>query len=202
MPDSDSTAGEEYAARLQNLTGVWWKRVLDVQLPWRVRLRRLALGRVLDVGCGIGRNLASLDPSSVGVDHNAHSIEVARRAGHNAVTVDEFLASPELTAPHGFDSMLVAHVIEHLEPEDAIEILAGYLPMIRPGGRVVLVCPQERGYGSDATHVTFTDFAALQRIATRLGLEPVSHRSFPFGRWAGRSFTYNEFWLIGRVPAV
>lgn len=201
MPDSDSTAGEEYAARLQDLTGVWWKRVLDVQLPWRLRLRRLALGRTLDVGCGIGRNLASLDPSSVGVDHNPHSIAVARRAGYQAVTVDEFLGSPELTAPGGFDSMLVAHVIEHLEPADALEILAGYLPMIRPGGRVVMVCPQERGYASDATHVSFTDFDALQRIGRRLGLVPDSRRSFPFGRWAGRWFTYNEFWVIGRVPA-
>ena len=35
------------------------------------------LGRTLDVGCGIGRNLAALPPGSLGVDHNPTSIEVA-----------------------------------------------------------------------------------------------------------------------------
>ena len=32
-----------------------------------------------------------------------------------------------------------------------------YLPGLRAGGKVLFICPQERGYASDATHVRFTD---------------------------------------------
>ena len=54
-----------------------WKRILDVQAPYRWNLRRL-LGtrRTLDVGCGIGRNLVNLPVGSVGVSRH----EDTRRA--------------------------------------------------------------------------------------------------------------------------
>lgn len=197
--EGPSTAGAVYANRLVRLQNRWWKRLFKVQAPWQWNLRRLHLGRTLDVGCGIGRNLVSLGAGSVGVDHNAHSIEIARAAGLNAYTVDEFFTSEKLSQPASFDSMLVAHVIEHLTPEASEQILASYLPCIKPGGRIVWICPQERGYRSDATHVTFTDFAALRDLAQRLGIEFERQYSFPFPRFVGRIFTYNEFDFIGRA---
>lgn len=200
-PEGPSTAGSEYADRLVRLQNRWWKRLLNVQAPWQWNLRRLRLGRTLDVGCGIGRNLASLGAGSVGVDHNAHSIAAARASGFEAYTVDEFFASPGLAVPSSFDTMLVAHVIEHLTPDEVEPIVRSYLPFIKPGGRVVWICPQERGYRSDATHVTFTDFAALGALADRLGIVAEKQYSFPFPRFAGKLFTYNEFDFIGRIPA-
>lgn len=204
MPQTEDsgapTASPEYAERLRALSSPRWKRVLDVQAPYRAHLRKLALGRVLDVGCGAGRNLRALDPGSVGVDHNPHSVRLAREAGLRAVTTDEFFADPNLSTPMSFDSMLVAHVVEHLDPEEARSVLGAYLPMVRPGGRVVLITPQERGYSSDETHVEFTDFAALQALSEHLGLREVRHYSFPFPRWTGRVFTYNEFVLLARLP--
>ena len=199
--DPPPTAQSEYAERLVRLESARWKRVLDVQAPYRANLRRLHLGRTLDVGCGTGRNLRALDPGSVGVDHNPHSIELARRAGLTAHTVEEFFAEPELTKPAGFDSMLVAHVVEHLEPAEAPVVLGSYLPFVRPGGRVVMITPQERGYASDATHVAFTDLDALRALAGTLGLTPERAYSFPFPRFAGRVFTYNEFVLVTRRSA-
>jgi 2-polyprenyl-3-methyl-5-hydroxy-6-metoxy-1,4-benzoquinol methylase len=203
MSDSEgpSTAGTEYADRLVRLQNQWWKRLLNVQAPWQWNLRRLKLGRTIDVGCGIGRNLISLGAGSVGVDHNAHSIATARRAGFTAFTVDEFFASPDLTRPGSYDSMLVAHVIEHLTPDESAEVIASYLPLVKPGGRIVWICPQERGFRSDSTHITFTDFAALRALADRLGVEFEKQYSFPFPRPVGRIFTYNEFDFIGRMPA-
>jgi len=106
--DEPPTAGPEYARRLQTLSGARWKRVLDVQAPYRANLRRLHLGRTLDVGCGTGRNLAALDPGSTGVDHNPHSVEIACKAGLPAVTIEQFLADADLSRPAGFDSMPVA----------------------------------------------------------------------------------------------
>ena len=47
-------------ARLETL-----RRMLPTQAPYRWNLRRLRLGRVLDVGCGVGRNLRNCAPGSV-----------------------------------------------------------------------------------------------------------------------------------------
>ena len=39
------------------------------------------------------------------------------------------------------------------------------------------------------------------RIAERLGCRPERRHSFPFPRWAGPLFTYNEFVVVARKPA-
>jgi SAM-dependent methyltransferase len=186
------TRDDAYAARLVNRQGVWWKRLLRVQAVYQWNLRRHHLGRTLDVGCGLGRNLVSLEPGSVGVDHNATAVAHARAAGLPAATVEEFLAGPE-ARPGSFDSLLLAHVVEHMTGVQARELLASYLPFLRPGGRVLFICPQEKGYASDETHVTWTDGVALEQLARDCGLRPERWRSFPFPRVAGRYFTYNEF---------
>lgn len=195
---SPSTADESYAERLNRLQNKRWKKILNVQLPWKLRMKRLRLGRVLDVGCGNGRNLHYLDPGSVGVDHNAYSIRTARESGVEAYTVDEFFANPEVSAPERYDSLLAAHLIEHLTPEESRTIMGSYLPMLKSGGRVVFICPQERGYASDPTHVQFADFEVLERLCADLGLTVESTRSFPFPRFAGKPFIYNEFHVVAR----
>jgi 2-polyprenyl-3-methyl-5-hydroxy-6-metoxy-1,4-benzoquinol methylase len=196
---TESTAGADYAQRLQRLGGARWKRWLDVQAPYRWNIRRLGLGRALDVGCGIGRNLRHLDGAGVGVDHNATSIDICRQQGLTAYTVDEFFASAE-ARPGGFDSLLAAHLVEHLSEADARSILASYLPMVKQNGLVVFITPQERGYASDATHVAFTGFEELAKLCADLGLTVERRYSFPFPRWAGKLFTYNEFVVVARKP--
>jgi 2-polyprenyl-3-methyl-5-hydroxy-6-metoxy-1,4-benzoquinol methylase len=59
--------------------------------------------------------------------------------------VNDFLEG-DLAVAGGFDGLLVAHVIEHLDRGQALDLLRDYLSFVRPGGRVFLVCPQERGY--------------------------------------------------------
>jgi SAM-dependent methyltransferase len=196
---SPGTQGPEYTDRLNRLGEARWKRLLNVQAPYRWNLRRLRLGRTLDVGCGVGRNLANLDRDAVGVDHNPTSVREARNRGLTAFTVEEFLASPQ-AEPGGFDSLLAAHLVEHLSEADARDVIGGYLPFLRPGGRAVFITPQERGYASDATHVRFVDFARATALAADLGLRPVTSYSFPLPRIAGRWFTYNEFVTVSEKP--
>jgi SAM-dependent methyltransferase len=194
-----STAGADYAERLHRLDTSWWRRTLNVQAPYRWNIRRLHLGRVLDVGSGLGRNLAHLGNNGVGVDHNAESVAIARARGLNAYTSEEF-PHTEYAVPGSFDSMLLAHVVEHVDPDFAVELVRMYLPYVKPGGNVLFITPQERGYASDATHVTFTDFEGLHRLADRLGLAVEREYSFPLPRFAGKVFTYNEFVVLTRIP--
>jgi len=191
-PPASDTSGDAYTRRLAGLESAWWKRLVDVQRPYRWNLRRLDLGRTLDVGCGLGRNLAALAPGSIGVDHNPTSVAVARSRGLRAITADDAGAS-DVLEPGAFDSLLVAHVIEHMDAEAGRRLVETYLPCVRPGGSVVFICPQERGYASDSTHVRFVDFDGLAELADSVGLRVDRRYSFPFPRVVGRIFPYNEF---------
>lgn len=194
------TKGQEYAERLAELQlERWWKKVIPVQAPYRWNIRRLGLGRVLDVGCGLGRTLHQLDGNGVGVDHNPMFVEHCRTTGLTAYTTDEWPRAPE-AVPGSFDGMILSHVVEHIEPEVADEIMRTYLPFVRPGGHVHFITPQERGYASDSTHIHFTDFAALEGLARRHGLVVERSFSFPFPRSAGKAFVYNEFNVLARKP--
>ena len=195
-----NTADDSYAERLQLIQRVWWKKLLPVQAPYQWNLRRQKLGRTLEIGCGIGRNLRTLGKGSVGVDHNRHAVELARAQGFTALTSEEWQASP-LRQPAAFDGILIAHVIEHLDERAAEALLAEYLPYLKPGGRVMMICPQEKGYASDATHVRFADGEALTALARKAALKPARWFSFPFPRWAGKLFIYNEFVLLAAKPS-
>lgn len=192
-----ATTDRNYAARLASQEAIWWKRLLDVQAPYRWNLRRLDPGFTLDIGCGIGRNLLHLAGNGVGVDHNPHSVEMARARGLLAFTPAEFQASP-FNVEARFDSLLLAHVVEHMTEGDAIALLDAYLYTLKPSGKVILITPQELGYASDPTHVRYMDFAALDRIARAAGLAPVSAFSFPLPRLFGHVFKYNEFISISK----
>jgi hypothetical protein len=71
--------------------------------------------------------------------------------------------------PGSFDTLLIAHVLEHMDARAGEALLGGYLPFLRPGGGVVMICPHAKGYASDATHVKYYDVADLERLARGLG---------------------------------
>ncbi len=195
VPDGGTTSAA-YTRRLAARSGARWKRIIDVQAPYRWNLRRLlGVRRTLDVGCGIGRNLAHLPAGSVGVDHNPTSVQVCRDAGLAAYTVEEFLG--QKTRPL-YEGLLAAHLVEHLPAGQAAAVLAPYVPFLEPDAVVVLICPQERGFASDPTHTVFVDQAALAALATELGLATVRQFSFPLPRRAGKVFTHNEFVTVAR----
>jgi SAM-dependent methyltransferase len=200
-PAGVATHGKDYADRLIRLQTAPWKRWLDVQALHRWNLRRLNPGFTLDIGCGIGRNLLHLPGQSVGIDINEHCVRAARGRGLTAFTPDEFRRSAEYNRPGRFDSILLAHVAEHMTEDQAVALLEDYEALVRPDGTLILISPQEAGFRSDPTHVELMDFARLARISRRLGFQPERAFSFPFPRRAGRLFTYNEFVVVSRKPA-
>ena len=193
------TQDSDYTDRLRTREQAWWKRALNVQGIYRWNLRRHSPGRTLDVGCGLGRNLLALPEGSVGVDHNAASVATARERGFSAYTVEEFLVG-DAAVEGGYDTLLFAHVIEHLAPDEGTELVRSYLPYLRDGGHVLFICPQERGYRSDPTHVSFTTSDDLEALSRRVGLVPERSQSFPFPRAVGKVFTYNEWVVRARKP--
>lgn len=189
-----------YKSRLVN-ADVWWKRLFDVQRPYRANLKSLDLNNVLDVGCGIGRNLANLQKlgvSAIGVDHNEHSVSEARSRGFEAITTTEFEQSFAQDHEH-FDAILISHVLEHMSLLDAVSLLKFYVPYLKPGGQVIAITPQEAGYKTDPTHVHFVDLDVLEEAMKKVGLRFEKGYSFPFPRWAGKYFRYNEFVAVGRI---
>ncbi|MEI7488657.1 MAG: class I SAM-dependent methyltransferase [Chryseobacterium sp.] len=183
-----STKDADYTERLSRLSGAQWKQLLDVQRPYRWNVKRLNLGATLDIGCGIGRHLGHLPKSSVGVDHNKDSIRIARKSGYVAYTTNEFFKKkiPKET----FDSMLLAHVLEHMSTSQGKKIIKDYLPYVK--SNIVVICPQEKGFPTDETHVNFLSHADIEQILKSLGLVIRKSYSFPFHKQAGKVFTHNE----------
>lgn len=193
----NGTKDPAYTQRLMRLESFWWKRLFDVQRPYRWNIRRLRLGRTLDIGCGIGRNLGNLGGNAVGIDHNATSVAQARERGFVAYTPDEFRAAPD-ARDGSFDTILLSHVAEHLTTEGCVALLEEYLPFLNPRGRVVLITPQEKGQRYDPTHITFVDFERQREIFETIGCTVEKQYSFPFVRPLGKIFTHNEFVGVAR----
>ncbi|MEO7397712.1 MAG: class I SAM-dependent methyltransferase [Ilumatobacteraceae bacterium] len=195
-----STIEPAYAHRLERLSarGGVLRRLIDPQRPYRWNLRRLHPGFVLDIGCGIGRNLAHLDGNGVGVDHNSDCVAACVARGLVAFTPAEFTSSAAVDGR--FDSMLFAHVLEHMTEDDAAALVADHLRFVRTGGRIIVITPQARGQRSDPTHVALVDESAIRRLAARLNLQVVSIRSFPLPFAFGPVFTHNETVSVLRRP--
>ena len=191
-----SSTDAEYTRRLQHLSAKRWKHWIPNPYAWNVR--RVAKGRVLDVGCGIGRCLDFIRPRGVGVDPNETAIAVCRENGHESYTPAEFAAA-YLPEGSNFDTLLCSHVLEHLDQVTGVDLITGYMPYLRDGASVVIITPQERGQRSDATHVRFMDDAALNALAEKCQLAVDRISSFPLPRFFGRWFVYNETVIVARV---
>jgi hypothetical protein len=135
----------------------------------------------------------------VGLDLNAAVVSAARKLGFRAFTPEEFRGG-EWDKPESFDSLLLSHVAEHMRRDQLLDLLRAHLGYLRPGGQLILITPQEVGFRSDHTHVEFVDFAALREIVAALALKPVREHSFPFPRFVGRLFIYNQFVSVSRKP--
>src|SRR3984893_14576824 len=163
-PGGGATHTEAYAERLIRLQTARWKQWFDVQALYRWNIRRLDPGLTLDIGCGIGRNLQHLLGHSVGVDINEHCVRAARARGLTAFTPDEFRRRAEYNRPGRFDAILLAHVAEHFTEDQVVALLREYEALLRTGGKLILISPQEAGFKSDRTHVQLMDFTRLDRI--------------------------------------
>lgn len=192
-----STQEKKYADYLINAQDKGWKNKIDVQRPYRIKLQKLSLGKTLDIGCGIGRNLKALSSKSVGVDHNKFMIQYLNKAGYTAYTVSDFEKSKS-SVVGSFDSLLFAHIIEHLSIDESKKMIRSYLKYLKLGGRVVVICPQKKGFSKDSTHVEFHTRDTISKLLSSIDLEVVKEHSFPLPELFGSIFAPNEYWVVAK----
>jgi SAM-dependent methyltransferase len=118
----------------------WWycgrRRVLDVV----VRDLSIAHGaRILDAGCGSGRNMVDLQHygAVTGIELSPPSVQAARARGVGEVVEGSVLDMP--FADSSFELAVSLDVIEHLE--DDVEALRELRRVVAPGGRLLVTVP-------------------------------------------------------------
>jgi SAM-dependent methyltransferase len=118
----------------------WWycgrRRVLDVVLGG---LGLPAGARVLDAGCGSGRNMVELQSFGevTGIELSTPSVEAARARGVGEVVEGSVLEMP--FADGSFELAVSLDVIEHLE--DDLGALRELRRVVAPGGRLLVTVP-------------------------------------------------------------
>lgn len=101
----------------------------------------LARARVLEIGCGVGRyleRLESLVGAVVGVEYEPGRAAVAARRLERGLVVNAANEALPFTDA-SFDAVLSNEVIEHVG--DDRRSAAEMVRVLRPGGRIVLFCP-------------------------------------------------------------
>lgn len=133
-----------------------WNRVLG-RLVYLSPIRRESIdgsvfylhakpnGRLLEVGCGAGSTLKSLQDFGwqvEGVDFDPLAVEEARKKGLN---VHLGTLSEQEFPPGGFDAIVSSHVIEHVP--DPVGLLRECNRLLKPGGTLVVITPNAGSWG-------------------------------------------------------
>jgi SAM-dependent methyltransferase len=119
--------------------------------------------RVLDIGCGRGEWLTMLDQIGVraaGVDSHAAFVEAGRARGLDIVEGDGIQHLKGLPA-NSLDLVTAFHLIEHLDIETVLTLIAAAHDALRPGGCLLLETPNPTNlqmaacdFYNDPTHRT------------------------------------------------
>jgi O-antigen chain-terminating methyltransferase len=138
--------------------------------------------RVLDLGPGRGEWLALLTESGVpamGIDDNAAMVDILRGRGLDVVCGD---AAEHLTAvaDGALDVVTAFHVVEHLDLESLLAMLAHARRVLRPGGLLILETPHPANlvmgacnFYLDPTHRSPVPPARLEFLGTASGFTDI-----------------------------
>lgn len=109
-----------------------------------IELIKSPVGRVLDIGCGSGATLMHLKKQKlaqyvVGVDINAHQLEIASQRGVDEVYLSDLSVPDWPLAGALFDRILLLDVIEHMV--DPWAVVAKLTHNLAPKGQIIASIP-------------------------------------------------------------
>lgn len=108
-------------------------------------------GKVLDVGCGFGEFLKQGTKQIYGIDSSYKNLEEARKYSGSLIQ-GNVLELPFYS--QFFDGINCSHVIEHLNPDGAYNLLCELDRVLKRGGTLIISSPVLwSGFYSDLTHV-------------------------------------------------
>ena len=162
-------------------------------LGYVMYLQGMTPGRVLEVGCGSGARLAELRERGwnvQGIEPDAAAAAVARDFYMVPVVVGTL--DEGAFAPSSFDAIVMTHVIEHVS--DPLPLLVLCRTLLRPGGQLVVTCPNldaggHKRYGASwiafdpPRHEHMFTLASLVTLARAAGFPSVDARTSVRGAW-------------------
>ena len=159
----------------------WWYRGRRQVLERVIASLALPAGaRLLDAGCGSGRNMVELARRGAvtGIEVSDTSVGVARERGAGEVVAGSVLDMP--FASESFDLAVCLDVIEHLE--DDLGALRELRRVVAPGGALLVTVPayQWLWSGHDVINHHFRRYTrrTLQRVAEQAGWRQVRTTHF------------------------
>jgi SAM-dependent methyltransferase len=154
----------------------WWYQGRRVVLEKAVAgLDLPAPARILDAGCGSGRNMVELARHGevTGVELSETSVALARERGVGEVIAGSVLEMP--LADSSFDLAVTLDVIEHLE--DDLGALRELRRTVAPGGALLVTVPAYQwlwsGHDEINHHHRRYTRASLQKVAEQAGWRQV-----------------------------
>jgi SAM-dependent methyltransferase len=154
----------------------WWYRGRRTVLEGVIAGMRLpARARILDAGCGSGRNMLELarHGTVTGIEVSETSVCLARARNVGEVVAGSVLEMP--FAADSFDLAVTLDVIEHLE--DDLGALRELRRTVAPGGPLLVTVPAYpwlwSGHDEINHHYRRYTRCSLQRVAEQAGWEQV-----------------------------
>jgi SAM-dependent methyltransferase len=154
----------------------WWYRGRRTVLDGVIADLRLSAGaRILDAGCGSGRNMVELARvgTVTGIELSETSVDLARARAAGEVLAGSVLDMP--FADDSFDLAVSLDVIEHLE--DDLGALRELRRTVVPGGSLLLTVPAYQwlwsGHDEINHHHRRYTRRSLQRVAEEAGWRQV-----------------------------
>ena len=140
---------DEYYSHQENKKGFvprLYEAIKKINLKHKFRLasRDLPVGKLLDIGCGVGDFLHVAENKGwqcTGVEPSEEAREIARQRIKGDLLYSEDL---EQLSDQSFDLITMWHVLEHVD--DLKWQVAQLQRLIKPNGRIVIAVPNYRSY--------------------------------------------------------
>jgi SAM-dependent methyltransferase len=181
-PSSEPGHGPRILRKLVAWPDMLWRRIRGREiLPWTGR------GRLLDVGCGPGANLATFEEQGWevhGVDNSEVAVQRARSRFGDRVRSGDLLSVRY--EDRSFDVVLFSHALEHMY--DPVAVLQEARRILDDAGRVVITLPNAGSLEAKLfgrwwfpwelpRHLHHFEKPTLKKMLAKAGLRPVRVRT-------------------------